>query len=699
MAFSGRGRVRGRLVGIAILSGILVGSSGAAAAHAVGDADRGKAALGWSSLRTIEEQSKKKINTIVTTDGEHDDMASMIRYLAMANEFNTKGIILGASAAGHHSGGTIRYPRGAQIMTPQQQGTNESRWTRSFQAGETHYDDGTVKSRTYRQNRWTGFTWIPYYLDRYAEVYPNLVKHDPSYPTPRYLRSIYKYGNIKVVAEMDEVTQGSEWIKKTILENPDGQPLYIQHWGGTNTTARALRSIKEQYGHTPQWPRILKKINSEVTIYLIWGDQAPTYDYYIAPNWPGIRTIMSQDQFFGLYRTWTQPQRHGAQTQSTWFSKAWTDTITQVGSPLTAESLIRTPYCFDNANLQNPANKFYTPPVYRKPFTPADEFPFATWGDSGSCQRATDARFDAEGDTGSYLYAVDNGLRSYEHPSWGNLAGRFGPSDPTRPNEYRDVKERTGSPAAGGSGYTPVEVDVPPAGSTVLPKNWAFSRWVPDIQAEYSVRAQWSVSPRYEDANHHPKSGVTSGLDIAVLPGRTVKLNGAAYDPDGDELSFRWWRYADVDTLAGTGTIEVAGAKDATFTVPVDARTGDTIHLIFEVSDSPSNPGYTSLKTYKRVVLTVVSYTALSAAVSRWADGGQLSARLADRLSELVDKSREQTAAGNVRAADGTLRSFLRAIGHARPPQASASARAALIDAATSVRGALRTAGGVPAGR
>ncbi|MEU0558995.1 nucleoside hydrolase-like domain-containing protein [Dactylosporangium sp. NPDC006015] len=697
--FSSRRRLYRRLAGLALVSGLLIGGGGAVA-HAAAGAGPNKSGLTESDLRTIEAQSqKKKINTILTTDGEHDDMASMVRYLAMADEFNTKGIILGASAAGHHSGGTVYYPRGAQIMTPQQQGSNPSKWTKNFQIDETHYDDGAVKSRTYSQNRWTGFTWIPYYIDKYAEVYPNLVKHDAGYPTPEYLRSIYKYGNIKVVGEMDEVTEGSEWIKKAILENPDGEPLYIQHWGGTNTTARALRSIKEEYGSTPEWPRILKKINNEVTLYLIWGDQAPTYDYYIAPNWPGIRTIMSQDLFFGLYKTWTQPQRHDAQTQATWFSKAWTDTITQIGSPLTSESSIRTPYCYDKAALQNPAHKFYTPPAYTPPFTSADNFPFATWGDSGSCQRATDGRFDAEGDTGSYLYLIDNGLRSYDHPSWGSFAGRFGPSDPNRPNEYRDVKERTGSPNAGGSGYTPVVGDVPPAGSTVLPKNWTFSRWVPDIQAEYSVHAQWSVTDKYADANHYPKSGVTSGLDVPVVAGRTVNLSGVAYDPDGDNLAYKWWRYADVDTLTGTGTIDVANTKNATFTVPADARTGDTIHLIFEVSDSPSNPTYTSLKTYKRVVLTVVSYDELSAAVQKWTHDGQLSTEFAENLLAFVDKAREQTAARNIQPADSALRAFLNHIGNASSKRASAEAKADLVALATTAQGVLREAGGIPADR
>ena len=56
-----------------------------------------------------EQAQKKRINTIVTTDGEHDDFASMIHYLTIANEFNTKAIVLTASAAGHFTGGDITF--------------------------------------------------------------------------------------------------------------------------------------------------------------------------------------------------------------------------------------------------------------------------------------------------------------------------------------------------------------------------------------------------------------------------------------------------------------------------------------------------------------------------------------------------------------------------------------------------------------
>ena len=52
-----------------------------------------------------------------------------------------------------------------------------------------------------------------------------------------------------------------------------------------------------------------------------------------------------------------------------------------------------------------------------------------------------------------------------------------------------------------------------------------------------------------------------------------------------------------------TDTIEIIGADQAqmSFTVPEDARSGDTIHMIAEVQDD----GTHTLKHYQRVVITV----------------------------------------------------------------------------------------------
>ena len=45
---------------------------------------------------------------------------------------------------------------------------------------------------------------------------------------------------------MEESTDGSNFLKDILLDN-DNRTLYIQTWGGTNTTARALYDIEQQY--------------------------------------------------------------------------------------------------------------------------------------------------------------------------------------------------------------------------------------------------------------------------------------------------------------------------------------------------------------------------------------------------------------------------------------------------------------------
>jgi len=81
---------------------------------------------------------------IVTTDiggGDVDDQQSMVRLLVYANEFDIKGIIPGSSMV----------------------------------------DEGT-----------TGEADLYACYEAYEKVYPNLIKHDPSFPTKEYLYSVTK---------------------------------------------------------------------------------------------------------------------------------------------------------------------------------------------------------------------------------------------------------------------------------------------------------------------------------------------------------------------------------------------------------------------------------------------------------------------------------------------------------------------------
>src|ERR1700712_288233 len=94
-----------------------------------------------------------KPRTVVTTDMEQDDLASLIRYMFYTNDLDTQGIIY-TSGRFHFAGdgkGTLFFLPGREYKTPQ------ASW------------------------RWTGTTTIEHdVLKAYARVYPNLKKQDPA---------------------------------------------------------------------------------------------------------------------------------------------------------------------------------------------------------------------------------------------------------------------------------------------------------------------------------------------------------------------------------------------------------------------------------------------------------------------------------------------------------------------------------------
>jgi hypothetical protein len=74
------------------------------------------------------------------------------------------------------------------------------------------------------------------------------------------------------------------------------------------------------------------------------------------------------------------------------------------------------------------------------------------------------------------------------------------------------------------------------------------------IHNDFAARILWTVNPVYTNANHPPVAIINdhSGRDFVCLsaaPGEKVNLSaGGSGDPDGDKLSFQWWRYAEADS-------------------------------------------------------------------------------------------------------------------------------------------------------
>jgi hypothetical protein len=126
-------------------------------------------------------------------------------------------------------------------------------------------------------------------------------------------------------------------------------------------------------------------------------------------------------------------------------------------------------------------------------------------------------------------------------------------------------------------------------------------RWSDALQNDFAARADWCVKS-FEDANHPPVVKLTNALDITAKPGDTIKLNAkGTSDPDGDKLSFSWWQYKEAGSYPGKVTIENSSALETSFTIPADAKQGQSIHVICEVKDS----GSPQLTRYQRVVIKV----------------------------------------------------------------------------------------------
>lgn len=367
------------VIGVSIFSTACAGNSNDAsdsAASTVSVSSTGVSSEASSPTNETEDTTttSQKSRTVITTDGEVDDMNSVIRALLYANEMDIAGIVL-TSSTYHYAG--------------------------DAEAGIEAF-------------RWTGTEWLDNFLNAYEEVYPNLTVHAQGYPTPDYLKSVTHIGNITNVGEMEKVTDGSEFLKNLFLDD-DPRTLYVQTWGGTNTTARALKSIEEEYKDTDQWEEIQQKINDKLVLYIIL-DQDDSYSNYIAVNWPDLKIINDRSNFWH-------------------FAYAWKNHTNEVNSRLQGE------WNLENIKEGHGALLDY----------------YALMGDGNVIegeleeeQRGIDAylennpqynRYDfiSEGDSPSFLYLIDNGLRSMEDPSYGGWGGRFGTDGEARWNAHKLV--------------------------------------------------------------------------------------------------------------------------------------------------------------------------------------------------------------------------------------------------------------------
>ena len=483
------------------------------------------------------DRPHEKPRTVVTTDMEQDDLASLIRYLLYTNDVDTEGIVY-TSGRFHFAGdgkGTEFFLPGREYTTP------VTSW------------------------RWTGTRTIQdQVLPAYAEVYPNLRRHDRGYPTPQELLDTVKVGNIEFENSMDRDTEGSDLIKRLLLER-DPRPLFLQAWGGTNTIARALKSIEDEYAASEQWPGIKARISRKAVI-LASGFQDLTYQQYIAPNWPDLRVENLQ----AGYATWGYNCNFGGvgnvrglPADRQYFRGDWIKANIQVGP---YGSLYRS--WLDGQAM--PGDQF-------------DIFGDPAKAPAGWCPPLQPYDFLSEGDNVAFNPLLDTGIDVPEIPTLGGWGGRR--------------QQQTASPDL----WTLVPTEKNEAGADV--RNYTTLRWAGAAQNDFAARMQWTLTPDRRAGNHAPRVRILPSRSATkVRAGQTLRLKSYGVDPDRDGLAFKWWQYREEGTYPGLVQLGSPGDRSTTVTIPDDARAGETISLIVQATDDGTFP----LTRYDRVILTVV---------------------------------------------------------------------------------------------
>lgn len=141
-------------------------------------------------------------------------------------------------------------------------------------------------------------------IAEYAKVRPNLLLHDPHYPTADSLDRLVSAG--QTIYGMAGVGQGkdTEGARRIIaaLDSPDPRPLWVAGWGGPNTLAQALFMLR-----ATRTPADVKRLVAKLRVYTV-SDQDdtgpwmrrefPDLFYIVSPGgygaatWTGINTVV-----------------------------------------------------------------------------------------------------------------------------------------------------------------------------------------------------------------------------------------------------------------------------------------------------------------------------------------------------------------------------------------------------------------------
>ena len=400
-----------------------------------------------SSIFFSQSFEKKRVIVLTDIEADPDDTQSLVRLFLYANEIEIEGLIATTS---------------------------------------THQ-----KNAIYPQS-------IVNVIEGYRKVQPNLLIHQPDYPTANTLLKVVKkgaplYGMNGVGKGKD--TEGSDWIIKTLEQN-DARQLWISVWGETNTLAQALHNIRQNKSKS-EAARLISKLR----VYTI-SDQDDS-GIWIRNNFPELFYIVS-------------PGNYG---HSTWIA------INQVAKGINNDVISN---LWLSENIQHGHGAL------------GALYPDVMWG--------------MEGDTPAFLHLIPNGLNQPEHPEWGSWGGRYELFKPEFIEDEGSGGVKT-EPETRPIWTNAIDKYVPYAYSpygralkldeenTLVNNRATILRWREDFQNDFAARMDWCNMP-YADANHPPVPAFNHEDEVTLKSGQYFTLDATGtVDPDGDHLSYLWLSY------------------------------------------------------------------------------------------------------------------------------------------------------------
>lgn len=382
----------------------------------------------------------------------------------------------------------------------------------------------------------------------YGKVKGNLDKHAQGYPSMEYLLSIITEHlplfSMEGVGEGKD-SPGSDLLIKAV-DKEDSRPLWVSVWGGANCLAQALWKVRDTRSEEE-----VKAFVSKIKVYTI-SDQDFS-GHWIRNNFPDIFYLVDAsagDSWFEYYK-------------ATWTGIAG-DRFYKNGPGLYFE-LVDNPWLEENIRENHgPLGANYLPVDYIM-----------------------------EGDTPAFLGLINNGLGWYISPAYGGWGGRY--------EFYRSYAEKD---KIWTSSVNTQDEIVLPDGRKEASNQATIWRWREAFQHDFAARMDWNIADDFKEANHNPVITLNNNEGKAVArgtikPGENVQLSGkGSYDPDGDELSYRWFVYREAGRFDGELNIANHDKEDISFTMP-ELKRGQELHIILEVKDT----GEPSLFSYRRIIL------------------------------------------------------------------------------------------------